>query len=101
MRKDMRRAQTHQGPLHARPTLFLPYDDHAQEAVVEGGISLEQYRKDMPEKSNELDAWLAKQNYAESQIVWVPYVARYQTSFLILDRQTGKILGNTPRTFAE
>ncbi len=101
IRKDMRRAQTSQGPLHARPSLFLPYADHGLEAVTEGGISLEQYRKDMPENAEALDNWLKKQGYDATKIVWVPYTARFQDSFLILDRQTGQILGHTPKIFVQ
>jgi hypothetical protein len=96
-RKALRKAQTHQGPLHARPTLFFPYAEHGQEAVSEGGINIDIYRKGIPEKAADFDAWLQQKNYQDDQIVLAPYTARYQDSYLVLDRQSGKILGLLPR----
>lgn len=96
-RKELRKAQTHQGPLHARPTLFLPYAEHGIEAVNEGGISITQYREGRPELAAGVDHWLQQQGHAPDAIVLVPYTARYRDSYLVLDRAAGKILGLLPK----
>ena len=96
-RKEIRKAQTSQGPLHARPTLFLPYAEHGQEAVNEGGISVAEYRQKTPEKSAAFDQWLQQKNYQDDAIVLVPYTARYQDSYLVLEKASGKILGVLPK----
>jgi hypothetical protein len=100
-RKDLLRAQVSQGLVHARPSLFLDYAEHAKEVVTEGGITIKQYRQDNPDKADALADWLKAQNYTDTQIVWVPYTARYQDTFLILDAQTGKILGHAPKKFMQ
>lgn len=99
-RKALKRRQVSEGPLHARPALFRPFPDHAQEAVSQG-ISISQYRKDMPDKDSALTAWLKQTGYQEEAIIWVPYTARYRDSFLVLDRQSGKILGLVPKKFSQ
>lgn len=96
--RHLRMMQIKEGSLHVRPDFFAPYTEHAHKIPEAAGIEIATIFEDFPDGKDKVQQWLDKKNYSAEAIVWVPYEGRYKTTFLVLDKKTGTVLGQIPNS---
>ena len=81
--------------IQAYPEYYVDYESEAQ-TVLAHSENLGILRSTSPAAVPIVNKWLAKQHRSESDVVWVPVVARISSLTMLLDAKTGEVLGAVP-----
>lgn len=76
------------------PKYYVDYITHSA-SLLERAHSLDKVH-DTPAAHALVDAWLLKHPYPRADVVWVPLVARRDDMTMLLDRNSGEVLGALP-----
>ena len=95
-RKSLRKQQINEGPLHGRPTFFEPYEDNAHRVASQGGININEITAQNPNRAEAITQWHQQKYDSSDQVVWIPYHGRYRSTYLVVERNSGKILTQIP-----
>ncbi len=74
------------------PEYYGPYDDEAR-ALLGRAKPIEVLRQSSPSAAAAVDAWLGKHQRSNASVVWLPIVARRASLTMLMDAQTGQVLG--------
>lgn len=76
-----------------QPRYFVDYADEADNMRARGR-PLKDLRSKAADADARIEAWLKRHSRKETDLVWVPLDARYASATMLLDAQTGAIVGS-------